>query len=196
MSDLRALAESIKAARDERRTLTQARIKEIAEERGETQKMLSRFSDEHARASKQDAQNRAAELNAIRSRANAIQAEAKGLLKTFAQARNEMAQTILSDAKELRRKLSADNKTRLNAHKTFMMRIGGEHQALKETVHSIASNVQRSLKEYEQSRREGREAWHRLLGGGELTAAVQAPSSESPFAINIPFAPQKKKRRK
>lgn len=194
MSDLRAIAESIKASRDERHTLTQKRVQLIAQKRGDTKKLLAHFAEEHQRLSKQDAQARAAELNTIRSRTNALQAEARGLVKTFERERQEMAQTLLSEAKALHQKLASQNQARLAAHKNLMNQIAGEHQALRDTVHSIATEVQRQLKTHEQTRRDGRDAWNRLLGGGNAQATL-APTAESPFAINIPFAPAQKKKR-
>ncbi|MFQ3597077.1 MAG: hypothetical protein SNJ55_04160 [Chloroherpetonaceae bacterium] len=195
MSDLRAIAESIKASRDERHTLTKARVQLIAKKRGDTKKLLAHFAEEHQRISKEEAQARDAELNTIRARAHAVQAEAKGLVKTFEHERQEMAQTLLLEAKALHQKLASDNQARLATQKTLMSRINGEHQAIRDTVRSIATDVQRQLKTYEQTRRDGRDAWNRLLGGGTAQATL-APSTESPFAINIPFAPSQKKKRK
>ncbi len=197
MSDLRAIAESIKASRDERHTLTEKRVQLIAKKRGDTKKLLAYFAEEHQRISKQDAQARAAELNTIRARANALQAEAKGLVKTFERERQEMAQTLLSEAKALHQKLASDNQARLAVHKNLMNEIAVEHQAIRDTVHSIATDVQRQLKTHEQIRRDGRDAWNRLLGRGAAQATIAAtPVSESPFAINIPFVPSQQKKRK
>lgn len=197
MSDLRAIAESIKASRDERYMLTQKRVQLIAQKRGDTKKMLAHFAEEHQRISKEDAQARSAELNAIRSRTNAVQAEAKGLVKTFERERDAMAQTLLSEAKALRQKLASDNQTRLASHKTLMNHIASERKAIQDRVRSIASDVQRALKSHEQTRRDGRDAWNRLLGRGAAQATIAAtPVSESPFAINIPFAPSQKTKRK
>ncbi len=195
MFDLRAIAESIKASRDERHALTKARVQLIAQKRADTKKLLAHFAAEHQRLSRQEAQERAAELNTIRARANAIQAEAKGLVKTFEQERQAIAQTLLSEAKALHQKLASDNQARLMAQKNLMNHINGEHQAIRDRVRSIATDVQRQLKTYEQTRRDGRDAWNRLLGGGTAQATL-APSTESPFAINIPFAPSQEKKRK
>ncbi len=195
MSDLRAIAESIKASRDERHMLTQARVQLIAQKRGETRKLLAHFAEEHQRISKQDAQARAAELNTIRARANSVQTEARGLVKTFERERQALAQTLLSEAKALHQKLASDDQARLAMQKALMNRIHGEHQAIRNTVRSIATDVQRQLKTYEQIRRDGRDAWNRLLGGGSAKATL-TPASDSPFAINIPFAPSQKQKRK
>ncbi|MFN3345759.1 MAG: hypothetical protein ACK412_08925, partial [Chloroherpetonaceae bacterium] len=133
------------------------------------------------------------------------QAQAQGLVKTFERERQAMAQTLLSEAKALHQKLASDNQARLAAHKTLMNQIAREHQAIRDTVHSIAMNVQRQLKTHEQIRRDGRDAWNRLLGGGNAKATIQTPSAvpastqtspaaDVPFAINIPFAPSQKKK--
>ncbi|MGQ9806697.1 MAG: hypothetical protein ACUVRP_11565 [Chlorobiales bacterium] len=195
MSDLRAIAEIIKASRDERQMLTKERVQLIAKKRDDTKKLLAHFAEEHQRLSKQDAQARAAELNTVRARTNAIQAEAKGLVKTFEHERQEMAQTLLQEAKALRQKLAGDNHARLQSQKNLMNRINKEHQAVRDTVRSIATDVQRQLKTYEQTRRDGRDAWNRLLGSGTAQATV-TPAAETAFAINIPFAPSQKKNRK
>ncbi len=206
MSDLRAIAENIKASRDQRHALTHARIQLIAQKRRDTQKLLAHFAEEHQRLSKQDAHARAAELNTIRARANALQAEAKGLVKTFERKRQEMAQTLLSEAKALHQKLASDNQARLAVHKNLMHQIASEHQAIRDTVQAIAMQVQRQLKTYEQTRRDGRDAWNRLLGGGNAKATIQTPSAvpasaptspatDMPFAINIPFAPPQRTKR-
>lgn len=195
MSDLRAIAESIKASRDERHVLTKARVQLIAQKRSDTKKLLAHFAEEHQRLSKQDAQARAAELNAIRARANALQAEAKGLVKTFEHERQEMAQALLSEAKSLHQKLVSDNQARLASHKNLMNRINSEHQAIRDTIRVIMTDVQSQLKTYEQTRRDGRDAWNRLLGGGTAQATI-APTTESGFAINIPFASSQKKKPK
>lgn len=193
MSDLRAIAETIKAARDERNALTQRRMKQIAEHRAATRKLLAQFDDEHSRKTKQDAQIRAGELNAIRARANAVQTEAQGLMKTYAQARDQMAQTLAQEAKALRQKLAALNQTRLTAQKILMTHVKNEHKAIQERVRSVALDVERQLKAHEQTRRDGRDAWNRILGKGsaKATMRVAQTAAESPFAINIPFAPPK-----
>ncbi len=196
MSDLRVIAESIRASRDERRALTNARVQLVAQKRDETKKLLAHFAEEHQRTSKQDAQARAAELNALRARTNALQAEAKGLLKTFEHQRQELAQTLLMEAKALHQKLASDNQVRLTTHNMLMKRITDEHQAIRDTVGSIATDVQRKLKTYQQTRRDGRDAWNRLLGGGTAQATFTAPAADTAFAINIPFAPSQKKKRK
>jgi small-conductance mechanosensitive channel len=195
MPDLRAIAESIKSSRDERQTLTKERVQLIAKKRGDTKKMLAHFAEEHQRLCKQDAQTRAAELNTIRSRAHTVQVEANGLMKSFGRERQEMAQTLLSEAKALHQKLASDNQARLASQQALMNRINSEHQAVRDTVRSIATDVQRQLKTYEQTRRDGRDAWNRLLGGATANATL-TPAPESPFAINIPFAPSQKKKRK
>jgi len=197
MSDLRTIAESIKASRDQRHTLTVARAQLIAKQRGETKKMLAEFAREHQQLTQQDAQARAAELNTLRARANAVQSEAKGMVKTFERQRQEMAQTLLTEAKTLHQKLASENQVRLAEHKSLMTRIEGKHKAIRDTIHAIASDVQRQLKTYEQTRRDGRDAWNRLLGSGTAQATLTpTPAAESPFAINIPFAPPQKKQRK
>ncbi len=197
MSDLRTIAESIKASRDQRHTLTVARAQLIAKQRGDTKKMLAEFAQEHQRLTQQDAQARAAELNAIRARTNAVQSEAKGLVKTFERERQAMAQTLLSEAKALHQKLASENQVRLAEHKSLMARIAGKHKAIRDTVHAIATDVQRQLKTYEQTRRDGRDAWNRLLGSGTAQITpTPTPAAESPFAINIPFAPSQKTKRK
>ncbi|MCS6990067.1 MAG: hypothetical protein NZM06_11185 [Chloroherpetonaceae bacterium] len=192
MSDLRAIAEAIKAARDQRAALAQRRMKDVADARAATQKALERFAEERARKAKQDAQRRAAELNAIRSRANALRSEAKGMLKTYERERNAIAQALRQEANALRQKLSADNQTRLNAHKTLMNRVNQERQATRERVRSIALDVERQLKTHEQTRRDGRDAWNRILGSAQAKATI--PKPETPFAINIPFAPPKSRK--
>ncbi len=197
MSDLRTIAENIKASRDQRRALTQERVELIAKKRGDTKKLLAEFAQEHQRLTQQDSQARAAELNAIRARANTVQSEAKGLVKAFERERQERAQTLLSEAKTLHQKLASENQVRLAEHKSLMTRIAGKHKAIRDTVHAIASDVQRQLKTYEQTRRDGRDAWNRLLGRGTAQATLTpTPAAESPFAINIPFAPPQKKQRK
>jgi len=197
MSDLRTIAESIKASRDQRHTLTVARAQLIAKQRGETKKMLAEFAREHQQLTQQDAQARAAELDTLRARANAVQSEAKGMVKTFERQRQEMAQTLLTEAKTLHQKLASENQVRLAEHKSLMTRIEGKHKAIRDTIHAIASDVQRQLKTYEQTRRDGRDAWNRLLGSGTAQATLTpTPAAESPFAINIPFAPPQKKQRK
>jgi DNA repair exonuclease SbcCD ATPase subunit len=195
MSDLRTIAESIKASRDQRHTLTKERVQLIAKKRGDTKKLLTQFSEEHQRICKQDAQARAAELNTLRARANAVQNEAKGLVKTFERERQEMAQTLLTEAKALHQKLASENQVRLAEHNSLMTRIKGKHKAIQDTVRSIATDVQRQLKAHEQTRRDGRDAWNRLLGGATANATL-TPAPESPFAINIPFASSQKKKRK
>jgi Skp family chaperone for outer membrane proteins len=206
MSDLRAIAESIKASRDERHRLTQKRVQLIAQKRDDTKKLLAHFAEEHQRLSKQDAQTRAGMLNAIRTRVNTVQAEAKGLVKTFERERQEMAQTLLSEAKALHQKLASENQARLAIQKTLMNRITTEHQAISNLVRTIAADVQRQLKTHEQIRRDGRDAWNRLLGGGHAQATIQtssavpastqtSPATDMPFAINIPFAPPQRKKR-
>ncbi len=198
MSDLRTIAESIKASRDQRHTLTKERIELIAKKRGDTKKLLTQFAEEHQRICKQDAQARAAELNTLRARANAVQSEAKGLVKTFERERQAMSQTLLSEAKALHQKLASENQVRLAEHKSLMSRIAGKHKAIRDTVHAIATDVQRQLKTYEQTRRDGRDAWNRLLGSGSAQATLKptTPAAESPFAISIPFTPSQKKKRK
>lgn len=195
MSDLRAIAETIKASRDERQMLTKERVQLIAKKRGDTKNLLAHFAEAHQRLSKQDAQARAAELNTIRARTNAIQAEAKGLVKTFEHKRQEMAQTLLQEAKALRQKLAGDNQARLQSQKNLMDRINKEHQAIRDTVRSIATGIERQLKTYEQTRRDGRDAWNQLLGVAHAQTTL-APATDTSFAIKIPFAPSQKEKRK
>ncbi len=197
MSDLRTIAESIKASRDQRHTLTVARAQLIAKQRSNTKKMLAEFAQEHQRLTQQDAQARAAELNTLRSRVHAVQREAQGLVKTFERERQAMAQTLLTEAKALHQKLASENQVRLAEHNSLMTRIAGKHKAIQDTVRSIATDVHRQLKTYEQTRRDGRDAWNRLLGSGTAQATLKpTPAAESPFAINIPFAPPQKTKRK
>jgi N-methylhydantoinase A/oxoprolinase/acetone carboxylase beta subunit len=197
MSDLRAIAERIKILRDQRRRLTTERAQLVAKQRGDTRKLLAEFAEAHQRLSKQSAQARAAELNAIRARANAVQAEAKGLLKTFERERQVMAQTLLSEAKALHQKLASDNQVRLAEHKSLMTRIAGKHKAICDTVRSIATDVQRRLKVYEQTRCDSRNAWHQILCSGTAQATrLTEPAVDSPFAINIPFTPPKQTKQK
>ncbi len=195
MSDLRALAEKIKVLRDQRKALTQERVQLIAQKRSDTQKLLTHFAEIRRHTYKADLQMRINELNAIRARAHTIQTETKGLLKTYAHERQELAKALLSETKALRQKLASDNQTRLAMHQALMKRINEEYQAICNTVRTLTADVQHSLKTYEQTRRDGRTAWHQLLGSQSAQANLTS-TTESPFVINIPFAPSQKKQPK
>ncbi len=191
MLDLRTIAENIKVLRDQRRRLTAERAALIAQKRRDTQKMLAEFAQVHQRVAQQEAQARAAELNALRARVHALRAEARGWLETFERERQATAQTLMLEVKALRQKLASDNQLRLAEHKSLMAGIANQRRALQEAVRSLARDVQHQLKNYAQLRRDERNAWNQLLSG---RAKQASPAPESSFAIKIPFAtPPKQK---
>jgi chromosome segregation ATPase len=213
-TSMRAIVESIKAARQQRAHLALERKQSIQHLKSETKLLLQNINDLREQIRKENVQRKKQTEAMLSQYETELRQSVQQLLEQHRQfmvrlqiEHNQLRQELKAKATELKAGLKANEQKRMEAHRVLMSQIHqfvqakqDEVQRIKDTVRELRRQAAAMVTAYANKRREDQAIWAELSGRAlASTAKVDMPKPtsepseiERQFAISIPFVKQKK----